>query len=60
MTKDCLLKTLADLRQIHMSLWEEYHEKAGERKLFHDMRDYYERNVRVLDYLMEAIRHDAI
>ena len=56
-----LLEILANLRRINYSLWEQYHEEAKDEPGWRDgMRDMYEMDVRALDYVMEAIRHDAI
>ena len=61
MDKNKLLAILADLRSIHYSLWEEYHEEAKVNPGWRSQsRDDYEMKVRALDFVMEAIRHDAI
>lgn len=61
MDKQRLLSVLEDLRRTEYSIWEDYAEQAKEAPGWRgEFRDMYEMRVRTLDYVMEAIRHDAI
>lgn len=58
MTDEYILQTVAYMRKIQMKCWNDYHEKAILMpSTWSDMRDYYEMNVRVLDYVMTKIRN---
>lgn len=60
MDRGKIIDILAECREIKYSLWEEYHEKAKESSNWEWMRDIYEKEVRALDYAMEALRHDTV
>ena len=59
MDREVILKQLSSMRKLQYSLWEDYCVAVFDWQ--RELRDDYDMNCRVLDYLMEAIKkHDTV